>query len=234
MQSITQCSSPITKLINYNNQLLSLNEKSIEVINYNNKNLLASSDSTFIELANNSNVDGTTKLFTVYGTHNNSTLITEKGLYFIEDNENSIIRFSTDGSLFKLGIGKMDSWLKNNIMPFSYTAKDANNYHLEYDPIHKDIYIIGNGDCLIYNEALDSFTSFVDYSELYTMFNINSKLYAINNEDRSLYQMFEGDYNKGFIGTPLNYSIEYRVNPDPYSDKVFTNLEFIADYGSGG
>lgn len=234
MQSITQCSSPITKLINYNNQLLSFNEKSIEVINYNNKNLLASSDSTFIELANNSNVDGTTKLFTVYGTHNNSTLITEKGLYFIEDNENSIIRFSTDGSLFKLGIGKMDSWLKNNIMPFSYTAKDANNYHLEYDPIHKDIYIIGNGDCLIYNEALDSFTSFVDYSELYTMFSINSKLYAINNEDRSLYQMFEGDYNKGFMDTPLNYSIEYRVNPDPYSDKVFTNLEFIADYGSEG
>ena len=64
--------------------------------------------------------------------------------------------------------------------------------------------------------------------------NINSKLYAINSEDRSLYQMFEGDYNIGFMSTPLNYSIEYRVNPDPYSDKVFTNLEFIADYGSEG
>jgi hypothetical protein len=42
--------------------------------------------------------------------------------------------------------------------------------------------------------------------------------------------MFEGDYNRTFGNTPVGYSVQYRINPNPYSDKVFTNVEFIADY----
>ena len=53
-----------------------------------------------------------------------------------------------------------------------------------------------------------------------------------------MYELYGGnDYGYGFIDsfTPtvnrkiLPYSVEYRVNPGPYSDKVFTNVEFKAD-----
>lgn len=233
LSTVTSCSYPVTKLVNYNNQLLSLNTHSIEVINYNNKNLLASADSTFIELANNSNVDGTTKLYSVYGTHNNSVLITERGLYFIDDNENSIIRFSLDGSISKLGMSKMDSWLKNNLTPGSYTPAPVNNtkFHLEYDFVHKDIYIIGNNICLVYNEPLDAFTSFVEYKDLDYLFNINSSILALAYDagNPNIYEMFEGNYNRNFDNSVMGYSVHYRVNPYPYNDKVFTNVEFIAD-----
>ena len=35
--------------------------------------------------------------------------------------------------------------------------------------------------------------------------------------------MFKGNY------TP-SYSITYRVNPEPLADKIFTNVEFLADF----
>jgi hypothetical protein len=36
--------------------------------------------------------------------------------------------------------------------------------------------------------------------------------------------MYDGLYNTGYNGTPYNYSVHYRVNPEGIGDKVFTNI----------
>ena len=229
LSSISNCTYPITKLVNYNNQILALTEHSVELINFNAKNLLPSEDGSFIELANSNKVDGTTKLYYHYGTYNMSVLETEVGLYFIDDNEKSLIRITSEG-ISKLGLMKMDSWFKQNIVQGTFTYNNQKPFHLEYDSIHKDIYIINEDICLIYNETLGSFTSFIDFQETQGLFSFKGGVYALTYIENPLfYKLFEGDYNTTYGGKSIDYSMQYRVNPSPISDKVFTNIEFIAD-----
>jgi hypothetical protein len=44
-------------------------------------------------------------------------------LYFVEDNEGTIIRINADGSTFRIGTAKMDSWLHKhiNVGDYSYS-----------------------------------------------------------------------------------------------------------------
>ena len=228
LSSVANAKNSITKIKNFNNSLLLLSDYSIDRINYDEKNFVAT-DTEYIELANSSKVNGIVQMFSTFGTHNQSTLITEKGFYFIDDNEKSIIRMSVDGSINKLAAGKMDSWFKNNVVEGTFTNTNSNALHLEYDPIHKDIYIINKDVCLIYNENLEAFTSFVDYQDCYTLFNCSGSLHALSYDTPEIYEMFEGKYNTTFNDVSIDYSIQYRVNPSPYTDKVFTNVEFIAD-----
>lgn len=231
MASVANCSDEITKLKLFNNKLLAFNTHSIELVNFNNKNMVPSEDGSFIELANSAKIDGTTNIYNTYGTNNMSILITEKGLYFIDDNENCLILLNSEGTVSKISSNKMDSWFKNNINKGTYTWDNSSAYYLEYDPIHKDVYIMNPHTCLIYNELLESFTSFMDYPNCIKLFPVNSSLFSIANNN--IYQMFEGRYNTTFDNTPIGYSITYRVNPQPYVDKVFTNVEFIADITDG-
>ena len=129
-------------------------------------------------------------------------------------------------------MSKMDSWLKNNISKGTYSFYNIAPFYLEYDPIHKDVYIMNEDTCLIYNEQLDAFTSFVEYPNCYTLFPIDGQLMALATQDYktySIYHMFNGKYNTTFEQEPIGYSVNYRINPSPYADKVFSNVEFIAD-----
>lgn len=240
---------PVTKLVNFNNKVVGLTEHSVEIVNFNARNLVPTDDNTFIELKNSAKVDGTIDFTIDKGTRNMSVLVTEAGLYFIDDNENSLIRINYNGEIKNLGTGKMDSWFKQNITPGTYSDNNGNAFHLEYDAKFKDIYICNDTNVLVYNETLDSFTSFVDYQELVSLFTNKGNTYAIAFDtlrvpplpkmfSNDFYELYGGnDYGYGFIDRygsggnrkRLPYSIQYRVNPGPYSDKVFTNIEFKAD-----
>lgn len=233
----------ITQLLNFNSNIWALTEHSLDIISYNNKNLIETKAGEPIEVANSGKVEKVHTLSLPFGTHNQTYQITEKGLYFVEDNENSIIRINQDVSYTKIGLNKMDSWMKNNIIQGTFTPSLLTNnvkkplpLHLEYDPIHKDLYIIINGDdsieenCLIYNETLDAFTSFVSCGKMYNLFVNNGQLYSIGNiVNPQVYKMFAGIYNTTYDEAPINYYMQFRLNPAPYSDKTFTNVEFNAD-----
>jgi hypothetical protein len=57
----------------------------------------------------------------------------------------------------------MDTWMKNNIKPGTYNASNREPIHLEYDSLNKELYIINDEFCLVYNEIIESFTSFIDF-----------------------------------------------------------------------
>ena len=238
--NVVNLKHPVTKLVNFNNKVVGLTEHSVEIINFNARNLVPTDDNTFIELKNSAKVDGTIDFTIDKGSRNSSVLVTEVGMYFIDDNENSLIRINYKGEIQNLGIGKMDSWFKQHIISGTYTKNNANAFHLEYDAKHKDIYICNDEVVLVYNEQLNTFTSFVDYQELVSLFTNNGSTYALatySTTGNYLYELYGGSsYGHGFeifdgINKPkdLPYSIQYRVNPGPYSDKVFTNIAFKAD-----
>ena len=209
--------------------MISFNTKSIEYIDFNSKEFVTSSNG-FIELQNNTKVKGTVALSDLLGTSNYSIQITEKGIYFVEDNENSIIRINYDGSLIRIGVAKMEAWMKKNISLGDYTYNHPEHIHLEYDSINKELHILNDTYCLIYNESLESFTSFVDLQETVFFFTFNGKLWSLGHLNNSrLYEMYGGYYNSTYDYIPIGYNIHYRVNPELDKDKVFTNVEFTAD-----
>ena len=255
VENATRTKYPVTKLLHWNNQVLALTEHNMEIVNFNAKNLIPSDDNTFIELQNSRKVDGTVKLQNTYGTHNMSTLITEQGLYFIEDNEKVLLLFSGEGPK-KIGMTKLLDWFHNNVVQGTHTFLNTTPFHLEYDNIHKDVYLKNDTLCLVYNESLGEFTSLLTYTGNYWLFNYGGNLYAYRlayAKDNDvpyvgLYKMFAGNsYNKDFgrywynanqippdvfdDGDDLEYSVSYIINPNPYSDKVFTNGTIMADLG---
>ena len=226
LTSLGTCKYPITKLDTFNHNILALTEHSIEQIAFNARTMVQT-DGLPVEILNSSKVTGTIQLQYPYGTYNMSTLTTEQGLYFIEDNDKSIIRIGLDGAFKKLGVITMGDWMKNNITQGTYTPDFTEPFHMEYDSIHKDIYFINSKYCLVYNETLDSFTSFMDYTNMDVLYNYGGNTYAIALKGN--HTMFEGKYNTTFNEQPIGYSVEYRINTKPLEDKVFTNLDFIAD-----
>ena len=244
--SSTTVKYPVTKLLNYNNSVMALTENSVEVVNFNAKQLIPSTDNSFVELQNSNKVDGTVKLQAPYGTYNMNTLITEKGLYFIDDNERSIIRIGGEAGITKIGITSLGDFLKENIIKGTYVWSYRKPFRFEYDSVHKDIYLINDTHCIVYNETLDAFTSFIDYTGEYWLYNYNGKLFAYRHDDEEnslvVHNMYAGDgYNRDFqpLSTEgernlLEYSVWYRINPNSYSDKVFTNGTLAADCGVAG
>lgn len=258
LENRTKTKYPVTKLLNWNNQVMALTEHSMEIVNFNAKNLVPSTDNSFIELQNSNRVDGTVRLQNPYGTHNMSTLITEQGLYFIEDNEKTLIRINGEGPK-KIGVVKLIDWFHNNIVQGTHTFSTGKPFHLEYDNVHKDIYIKNEDTCLVYNELLDEFTSILTYSGDYWLLNYGGNIYAYrlayeplsNLPFIGMYKMFgDTSYNRDFgrywynshsipsdifyDGEPLEYSVSYVINPNSYSDKVFTNGILAADLGVTG
>ena len=193
-----------------------------------------------------------------------STLITERGLYFIDDNENAFIRINAEG-VTNLAANKLTDWFHRNIVSGTNTLKNYSGpFHLEYDAVHKDVYIVGMSKCLVYNESMDEFTSFIDYTGNYWLFNYQGLTYIYRNfllaetgfnlgwnigiylvPGKNGLHNYSSDYNRDFgyrkygasgsvAGSPLEYSISYMINPNPYTDKVFTNATLMADLGITG
>lgn len=234
----------ITKIINAGRETLyALETNCIETINFKERNLINTTSGMQI------NVDFNDKVNTLlanpnYGTHCSNVLITDVGVYFVDDNKNTIVCIGHDGNCKELPYTTMESYFKNAITISSESNKlDSSRFY--YDNIHKDVYIIINNpyenasECIVYNEILQAFTSFIDAPYISMMFSYGGESYAFSALDTSsnnlaqvqCYRMFDGEYNKIFDNNYVPYSIEYRVNPGTYTDKVFTNVEFLADLG---
>ena len=151
----------------------------------------------------------------------------QNGIYFADRETNSIYLFNgqltslTDKYGFRKWLGDQGPYF-DNFKSFC----DKNN---------SDVYFnVNNGDstsqCLCFSEFLSQFTSFMDYKDVNTMFNIDSDFYAWKNN--SLWHNFDGDYNM-FFGEFKPFSITVVDNADEALDKVFNNIDFRADSWDG-
>jgi hypothetical protein len=212
----------LNKIINFNDTLITFQDKAISAINFNNRTALSTESGVPIEIANSGKVDGYTVISSAVGCKNKHSICqTSSGVYFIDDLNKSLFRFNKEG-LNNISATGMSQWFKNNL-----TEKE----YLFYDAITHDVYVVNNSDCLVYNEDLQSFTSFMDYQGMDNLFNINGHSLALKTEGTlSLYKMFGGKYNTTFDSNEhKGYFVEYKVNPEPLSDKIFGSVEYIAD-----
>lgn len=207
----------LNKLINYNDTLLAFQDTAISIVNFNNRTALSTESGVPIEIANSYKVDGYRFLTATNGcTSKELIAIGANGLYFIDSYNKGLYLFNSEG-IQKLSEQGMSVWFNDNTKGISRIA---------YNPLTNDLYILQSDKALLYNEKLQAFSTFIDFinTSYKAMFNFKGLPLSFKTtlDNTEVLKLNNGKYHN-------NYSITYKVNPEPYLDKTFTNIEFIAD-----
>lgn len=214
------------------NSIIAFQDKGISEILFNSRTQLSTTDGVPVEIANSGKVDGKRYITNKYGCINKWSIVEGKtGLYFIDNINKAFCLFSGDSidSLSdKLGFGV---WFKDANDTSPWTPSEWNNIVSFYDREHSDIYLVRNTNdempCLVYNENLQAFTSFFDYSAVPMITNVRDRLVSFY--DYKIWLQNEGLYCN-FFGNQYDFWVQYRVTPDPFSDKIWTNFDYRADF----
>lgn len=220
------------------NNIIAFQDKGISEILFNSRTQLTTTDGVPVEIANSGKVDGKRYITNKYGCINKWSIVEGKaGLYFVDNINKAFCLFSgnaVDSLSDKLGFGV---WFKdaNKTVPWSpadiaSSTKESNLISF-YDREHSDVYLVKDSNdemaSLVYNENLQSFTSFFDYSSVPMISNVRDRLISFKNG--KLWLQNEGLYCN-FFGEQYDFWVQYRVTPEPFSDKIWTNFDYRADF----
>jgi len=215
----------INKIKRFRDVLFGFQDKGIFQILFNSRSQIATTTGVPIELANSGKVDGVRYLSTMEGCQNKWTICeTPNGLYFIDDTNHSINRFSGE-NLEHLSTDKgFDRYMRNEGNIWQRTFYDRNL---------KDVYFVSDKTCLAFSEKLNEFMSFYPgYQKTPLMCNLYDNFIAIDNSQDDYYIAYKNhtaDNYSAFFDKDYDYSITYRVAQEPYLDKIFTNIEYDAE-----
>lgn len=216
----------ISAIRRWNNTLLAFQDKGISEIIFNPRVQINPTDGVPIELATSGKVEGKRYISNIVGCLNKWSIATMKsGIFFVDDLNESInilggaIRDLSEEKGFKVWTEKYTS---TNI----WNPKDAKNFRSFYNPNTREVYLVNKETCLCFSEYMNQFTSFYSYEDVPAMFSVQDIDLSIKNG--YLWQQRAGEYSN-FYDNLQDYYIQYKINPTPYSDKTFTNLEYRAD-----
>lgn len=224
---------PVTALRRFQNNVVAFQDKGVSEVLFNTRTQLSTTDGVPVEIANSGKVDGKRYISAKHGVTNKWSIAEGKaGLYFVDNINKAFCSFDGQGInnlSEKLGFG---SWFRAYNEIKSWTPKEYNNIVTFYDRVNSEVYLVRNeqdtteAPCLVYNENLNLFSSFYDYGSVPMFVNVQDKYLAFKNN--SLWEQNAGLYCN-FFGKKYDYWVTYRATPDPYGDKIWTNLEFKTD-----
>lgn len=215
------------------NSLIAFQDRGISEILYNSRTQLSTQDGVPIEIANSGKVDGKRYITNKYGCINKWSIVEGKdALYFVDSINKAFCAF-TGNSITNLSSHQgFGAWFRNNnhIEPWT-PVTNAESMVAFYDKVHSDVYLVKTDEtdqpCLVYNEDLKVFTSFYSYGNVPMMTNVEDRFVSFKNG--SLWLQNEGLFCN-FFGQQYDFWVQYRVTPDPYGDKIWTNIDYRADF----
>lgn len=215
------------------NSIISFQDRGISEILFNSRTQLSTQDGVPIEIANSGKVDGKRYITAKYGCLNKWSIVEGKSaLYFVDNINKAFCTFNGNVENLSEKLG-FSMWFHENNDINPWNPVRFNNIVSFYDRIHSDVYLITSGGkgsqypSIVYNEKLGKFTSFFDYANLTFIANVEDRL--VSGYDSRLWLQNEGAYGN-FFGKTYPFSVQYRVVPNPYSDKIWTNIEYRADF----
>ena len=215
----------------FQNSIIAFQDKGIAEILFNSRTQLTTTDGVPVELANSGKVDGKRYITNKYGCSNKWSIVEGKAaLYFIDNINKAFCAFNGNVDSLSTRLN-FDVWFRRDNSSKTWNPKDWDNVVSYYDRIHSDVYLVtdkaGDEACLVYNENLGAFTSFFDYARVPMMTNVSDRF--ISYRDGLLWRQNEGFYCN-FFGEQKDFWVNYRVTPDPYGDKIWTNIDYRADF----
>ena len=231
--NIKSDTSGITKLINFNDDLIAICPDKVYKILFNENQAITTTDGVPIQIANSGKVTGALLLKTNVGTANKWGVVkTENNVYFYDEFNKDIYGIISEFPNLTLTNGMhnaVKNWSKG-----SWTIKDNSIVKAIWDKKNKDVLFLQNNVVLAYSEIMQTFTSYYDYMDPY-LINIQDRHYWLHRDGTSdqymLWNHNEGRYCN-FFGTKRTYEIDNILNGGEHVDydKTFYNIEFIADY----
>ena len=215
----------------FQNSIISFQDKGIAEILFNSRTQLSTTDGVPVELANSGKVDGKRYISNKFGCVNKWSITEGKSaLYFVDNINKAFCAFNGQIEPLSTRLG-FDVWFRRNNTLEPWNPKTFNNIVSFYDRIHSDVYLVRNENddepCLVYNETLGAFTSFFDYGSVPMMVNVDDRF--ISFKGNNLWLQNEGLYCN-FFGSQFDFWTNYRVTPDPYGDKIWSNIDYRADF----
>lgn len=209
----------ITKLENVNDTIVAFQDKAISAINFNVRTQLSTESGMPVELANSGKVDGYTVITDQSGCSNKLTITQgNSGVYFMDDYNNAFMRFNKSG-IENLGVKcGMSTFFKNNTIE-----------RCVFDEDESVMYIVGdfrpyNGARVVsFNENTDTFVSFHN--------TMNDLVYIFKTTYPFICTGYEESVNisnRNYLSY-ADYYMKFRFNPEPFEDKIFTNIDYNAD-----
>lgn len=218
----------------YNNEIYAFQNRGFAQLLFNSRVQIPTSDGQPIEITNGLKMQGKRYISSMIGCSNKwSIRETPSGLYFLDDETNSIYRFSNQLEDISTKCG-MRSWIETSSNFNIWNPREFENLVTYYDKSNQDLYFVSKDWCLVYSEQLGQFTSFMDYEATPLMVNLRDNFYAFtsNGSTSTPWWMFNGEYNH-FFGEYKPYWMTFISNDNPTIDKVFNNLEFRTEVWSG-
>lgn len=221
---------PVRAIRRFQNSLIAFQDKGIAEILFNSRTQLATTEGVPIEIGNSGRVDGKRYITDKAGCVNKWSIVeTSRGIYFIDNINSSISIFN--GPIQSLSDAKgFKDWIGRNNSTNLWNPRDFGNFVSYWDRVNDDVYFLKetgeDHNVLCFNEQLQQFVSFYDYGHVPMMTNVEDKFVSFR--DGKLWLQGEGLYSHIFDEYQNFYTL-YRVTPEPYSDKTFTNLTYRAD-----
>lgn len=222
----------ITSLNRFNNQLIAFQDTGISQLLYNENMMMSTDKGVPVEIANSGKVTGKTYLSNTIGCSNKWSICqTPSGIYFMDSNGKSIDLFNGQLSNLSLAHG-FSAWSNQNIPGVNkyWDPVYADNFVSYYDKLNQEVLFINRETCLAYSEKVGAFTSFYSYEGLPYFCNLDDTgiwIRSPKEDSKALWRHQMGDYCK-FFGKNKPYWTVVVGNPEPQTDKTFTNLEFRA------
>ena len=219
---------PLNKIKRWNNHLLAFQDRGISSINFNQQTTISTSEGVPVEIANSGKVTGHYYISSTQGCKNKWSLVDSPyGLYFIDSHNKSINLFNSDGIKSLSTINLFKDWATENEKGIIWNPSNNGGFKSFYDPIHNEVYFVNDITALCFNELLGQFTSFYDYDKLNSLLILNGNVYGIR--EGEIHKMFEGTDYCNLFNRQSNFYITYKLNKDPFIDKIWTNIEYRAD-----
>ena len=227
----------IVKLTSFNDTLLSFQNRGVAQILFNERVQIPASDGQPIEITNGLKFGGYRYLSDQIGMTNKWSLqTTPNGVYFIDDEKNTLYHFG--GQQFQDLSGKAGfrTWLAENNSYDIWNPVEYKNFKTWYDRVNGDLYFMNKDESLVYSEQIGNFISFMDYGKLPLFVNMNDKFlsakYNSTSSEDKIWELWAGQYNM-FFGQYRPYWLTFISNTDPTTDKIFNNLSWRTfDYNS--
>ena len=218
----------VSKIIRFNDQLIAFQEKGFAQILYNENTQISTTEGVPIEIANSGKVQGKRYFSNTIGCSNKWSIITTPmGIYFMDSYNKNIYLFNGELGDLSMKCG-FNTWAKENIKPakIKWDPIAFNNFIVHYDRLNQDVLFINKDTALAFSEIVGNFTSFYDYGSIPYFCNLEDTGLWVTG-DGELWQHQTGEYGR-FFDVPKPYSMTLVGNPEPQTDKIFTNLEFRA------
>ena len=227
----------------FQNSLVAFQDRSISEILFNSRTQIPVSEGVPIEIANSGKVDGKRVLSNNYGCLNKWSIVEGKSaLYFVDNIHKAFCGLggqSINNISSRFGF---DAIFRRSNSTEVWNPKDQKNVVSFYDRIHSDVYLMFDypaelneaGGSLVFSETLGQFTTFLGYTDVPMMTNIGHRFISFRKSFVAPYANKLWAQNAGlycnFFGRQDDFYITYNTIPEPYADKIWTNLEYRADF----